>query len=220
MGMPRLRAESTDDNEKPWIALDVDGTLADIHTILIDIINKRYGKKENGEDFTVADITNWSFDKTELPINDTQFLELHKEIWMTRWCDIAPLVCEELLLELSKYYNIAIVTNRPEESVKPLVEWLKANFPNLTYKLIANAVDHDKSKQSFSIYIDDSPSLARKIALQEGRTQHIRDAPWNQDAPQSPNVIRLPDTETVVKTLIQECKAKEPKQRSKAASWF
>jgi 5'(3')-deoxyribonucleotidase len=212
MEMPRIRSDAEDVNGKPWIAIDVDGTLADIHTVLINIINATSERK-----FTVNDITNWSFEKTGLPINDKQFLELHRLMWTTKWRDIMPLVSEGLLLELSKYYNIAIVTNRPEETVGPLVEWLGANFPNITYKLVANIVAHDKSEQSFSIYIDDSPSLAKKLALRNGgKVQYMRDAPWNRDAPQSPSLIRVPDTETAVRKLIQEGKVGAARQISRS----
>jgi len=149
------------------IALDVEGTLADIHTMFL----KRYNEK-NSTNYSLEDIK-WDFGGIEFSIEE--FFKRTRKQWKREWKKI-PGTEENISKALEKIKNfdkikLDIVTSREgcEEGMKNWLE--KQGIPYSEFM-----VESDKHKLNYDVYIDDNPNLSGKV---ENLLLYRR--PWNRE---------------------------------------
>ncbi|MCS7109882.1 MAG: hypothetical protein NZ956_00225 [Candidatus Caldarchaeum sp.] len=166
------------------IALDVDGVLADLAGMVIEVYEEMTGVKISREM-----ITEWEF-WVKLNMTRGEFLKLIIRAW-ERWEQLRPLEddLEEDTRNLMEFGEVDILTQRPAETVEYVKKWLRLH--GVAYRRFV-WVPLKGSKDSFryDVYIDDSPRLAERLA-NKGRLMLLYDQSWNQKAPQASNIVRI-----------------------------
>jgi len=190
--------------EKPKIAIDVDGTLAKTMEALLESFNK-----ENNTNYTINDINDWNKGVLKVFGGYKKFLKMFNEFWEKRREEISPYITKELLEELSKYYEIVIVSNRGNKRHEKFIqEWLKENF-GLEFKVVLVKDILDKiNNGDYNLIIDDAPILAKEI-VKNNNNQYKKlilvERPWNKKVSEeikNENVICVKSTEEAIKLAI------------------
>ncbi|GIU70822.1 MAG: hypothetical protein KatS3mg003_0301 [Candidatus Nitrosocaldaceae archaeon] len=166
------------------IALDLDGTLADIiGSWLIE-----YNKKSR-EKLDYNNITKWDF-WIKLGYTPTRFFKELSNCWK-RWQHIKPIEdrVSYAVEQLHRFGKVDIVTARDPESSNYAKEWL--NYYNIPYnEFVLVARGSDKAYLDYDIFIDDSPINAKKIS-RFNKMILLYDQPWNRDVRENNNIIRI-----------------------------
>ncbi len=166
------------------IALDLDGTLADIVGLWLEEYNIKNNIKLRYEH-----ITKWDF-WINLGYTPTRFFKELSECWK-RWYKVKPIENNISLAvdNLRRFGKIDIVTARDKESSKYAKEWLKYhNIKHDNFILVEKGTD--KAYLDYDIFIDDSPINAQTIASLNKLTL-LYDQPWNKGISNNKNIIRI-----------------------------
>ncbi len=166
------------------IALDLDGTLADI----IGLWLVEYNKKSR-ERLDYHNITKWDF-WMKLGYTPSRFFKELSDCWK-RWKSIRPIEdrVSYFVNQLNRYAKVDIVTARDPESSIYAKEWLKYN--NIKYdQFVLVARGSDKAYLDYDIFIDDSPINAKKISALD-KLILLYNQPWNRDVDEDSNIIRI-----------------------------
>lgn len=166
------------------IALDLDGTLADIIGLWLTEYNKRSRKR-----LDYHNITKWDF-WMNLGYTPTRFFKELSNCWK-RWRSIKPIEEEVSYAvdQLHKFGKVDIVTARDPESSIYAKEWLK--YHNIKYdQFVLVARGSDKAYLNYDIFIDDSPINAKKISAFD-KMILLYNQPWNKDVKESSNIVRI-----------------------------
>jgi len=146
------------------IAIDVDGVLADIHSVII----QKLGLK-------APTPTKWDF-FDEIGITKKDFWRAYIELWSQEY-QLIPLIepdAPTIVAELRKTFRIAIVSTRPKETWSGTVAWLKLR--GIQYdELRLLPPKTDKATLEYSIIVDDNPELAQRC-----KNVIVYDRPWNR----------------------------------------
>lgn len=150
------------------VSVDVEGTLADIHTPFVEKYNSL-----RGTGYTVGDISDYDF--SGLPIDIDEFLEITDHLWKCSWRDVPPLEDDisEKISQLRENYplKIDVVTSR-EGCRGEMTNWLdRIGIPYSEF-----TVEKEKHELGYDLYVDDNPTLAL-------RTENLvlYDRPWNKN---------------------------------------
>ena len=174
------------------IALDLDGTLADQHSVILPLVSSLKGvpitvdliddylalRKYGWKDEEV-----WAFYRTlwvKFNLDAIQPFERDVSFWVKKLMDLG--------------HTIDIVTSHSGEGdeVQPIRDWLTK------WGIVYNKIEFvgpkgKKETLDYDVYIDDSPYLAK--ALSDTKTKHllIYSQPWNAsiDSNSNPNVRRI-----------------------------
>ncbi len=166
------------------IALDLDGTLADIIGVWLTEYNSKNGKR-----LEYDSIDRWDF-WIRLGYTPTRFFRELSNCWK-RWHLIKPIEerVGESVEELNKIGRVDIVTARDAESSIYAKEWLRHN--NIRYNnFVLVAKGSDKAELDYDVFIDDSPINARKISSYN-KLVLLYDQPWNRDIKANDKIIRI-----------------------------
>ncbi len=184
------------------VAVDIDGVLADLYGRFLYLINKDFGTS-----YTTESLEHWNvFDM--LPILKelkAKYGQKTAESVGWRYFDLAWLSPHKLKprpdaievmkkLAERKDLQLDIVTARRVHSVPDIIKWI--DLHGLPYHAIVILdtfnpnYPADKARLDYDIYLDDSPSLARKMAGHPNKKQLIFDYPHNKSEFTS-NVIRV-----------------------------
>ena len=175
-------------------AIDVDGTLADIHTPFLNELNKRYGTH-----FKLEDITEWGWGKIreEIPNIVEVFRMLSDEIWEKFLWRIKPIEKDvnETIRELRKKGKVYIVTSRNTiEAVKTWLFYYEIEYDGFFYTKPSSL----KKLIHVDYLIDDNPELAREL---KDFTLFLYDRPWNRKIKENEQVIRINSLKEVCRYL-------------------
>lgn len=173
------------------IMLDVDGTIADVHGLWLERVNRDYRQQllESGNyPYTFEDISDWSFGpKAEaigLGVKDCTGLIF--SVWEHDWSDMRPVdpdVAKTTNLLVREYGAVDIVT--ANEMQDEILQWLSLyNISCRHFHRGGSAV-----KLQYRILVEDDPTLADRIS--DEQTLLLRDRPWNRDVAEAGNVIRF-----------------------------
>lgn len=179
------------------IGVDLDEVLADFLASFLNYYNKNFGTnlvKEQFSTFTLNEIIGEELEVMNLRIeafyNSETFLELRPTEGAL-----------DAIQELSKKYELIIITSRPKNVSKNTVAWLKKHFPkkfknvHFAYNpFILKSVKKTKSQialeSKIDLFIEDNIDLATEVAS-EGVKVYLLDAPWNQTKDLHPNITRV-----------------------------
>lgn len=160
------------------VSLDIEGTLADIHMPVIELLEERKGT-------SLSEIERWNLKGHDLSLDE--FLETAKGVWEERWEEVPPTEpsLKNKISKLDSDHEVDLVTSR-KNSVEEMKKWVQSHeVPYSDFISIG-----EKYELDYDVWIDDSPLLARKID-----PVILYDEPWNQRVPDSEIVDRVGTTE-------------------------
>lgn len=166
------------------IALDLDGTLADIIGLWLREYNK---KSENRLEYD--EIDRWDF-WVRLGYTSDQFFKELSECW-NRWMHVKPLEdnISFIVERLSRLGKVDIVTARDPENNISVKRWLEYHeIPYNDYILVARGID--KAELDYDLFIDDSPINAKQISNYR-KMVLLYSQPWNRDLEENMYVRRI-----------------------------
>jgi 5'(3')-deoxyribonucleotidase len=183
------------------IALDLEGTIADIHTPFVEVYNKKY--KTN---HTISDITHWGFTDGPIKATTDEFFDIVCELWMKTPNKIPPTesYVGEIIAKLQECSAVDILTqavvldrfgNYGRASVKG---WLRKRW---VHSIAINNSKERQNKLEFGrdIYVDDSPMLAKEAQKKKVGLILLYDRPWNQNIRDDKYVKRIFSLSEVLK---------------------
>lgn len=140
------------------IALDLEGTIADVHGSYFEDFNK-----EHGTNYKPGNIEGWDFEGIEhSDINVGKYIEETMEKWKEDHGEIKPIEAgsDRYVREISDEHTIDIVTERLEcdESLR---DWLESYGleQERDYRKLIVTEDKSQLKKEYDIYVDDNPNI-------------------------------------------------------------
>jgi len=176
------------------IALDLDGVLADTMRAWLKIWNRRSGEK-----LEYKDLVEWDFWK-RLGISESAFMEIMNEAWRM-WKIIPPTESDisEKVSKLRELGKVDIVTARPRETEKYVLEWLE-HHGILYDEYVWIRSSRMKPKLDYDVFIDDSPLLADGCILRR-KLLLLYDQPWNKNVNEDRYVKRIKGLDEALEAL-------------------
>jgi uncharacterized HAD superfamily protein len=188
------------------IAVDVDDTIADFMSSLIEFHNNSYNTSLTKNQFFTYDFWKiWGGTKEEAiaKVDDYAKTDYFK--------DIKPLhQAVECINALKQRHNLVVITSRPNGVVKQTKEWIDRYFPNIfsriyyTYNIYRK--DHAKTKEDVclelgvDIIIEDN--LIHSIdCAKKGIKALLLNHPWNQCGELPENVTRANDWNEILRII-------------------
>lgn len=175
------------------IGIDIEGVLADIHTLFIKKYNLGYQTK-----FRIEDITNWSLENTKIGIKDKEFAEFVRELWHNHWNEI-PMIEEdaaEKLRTFSKFCEICIATNcvaldgrNAKLGETNLLKWME-KYGLFYNRFIPLGMGKNKADLEYDYLIDDNPFLVEEMKKRK-KFMFLYNRPWNKDINESKYIKRI-----------------------------
>jgi hypothetical protein len=194
--------------EKPKIAIDVDGTIAKTAEALLEELKNQYNEKHD-----IEEIDDWESGVEKVFGGYKKFFKIYNEVWENKREKIEPYVSKEHLLELSKYYDIVIVSNRVD-MVSNMVDWRHKEFIQdwikqkfgleLKVELVKEMTDK-VNNGNYDLIIDDAPMLVEAIKNNKKQMLILVERPWNKKVcnVKNENVTIVKSTEEAIEFAIK-----------------
>lgn len=157
-----------------WIAVDIDGVLADHVTHILPVL-----KRDHGIDVSFSQVRTWDF-----PVGDTTFGKILKTAQrLPEFVLTTPIVpgARDAMEKLFATYYLAIVTARPPESTDATAKWLQAH--SIPFDDFANLSEGTKHRTVIpcDLLIDDyTLNVLEYLRHSKGRAI-LFSRPWNAD---------------------------------------
>jgi len=189
LGYPSLRV----------VGVDVDGVLAE----QVPPALERIKTKGKGKDLSKSNITDWSFQ-----IEDTNISkEIEEFLLDPNFIIEMPVIpgSTSVMKQLHRTYHIVIVTNRPLETQRTTIDWLKKHFK---FHEFVDTREVGKNKLGIDVLIDDNLDNVKMFASSGGDAL-LFSQPWNQkvqdkeseEMVRTKKIIRCENWEDVLKAL-------------------
>jgi 5'(3')-deoxyribonucleotidase len=195
---------SASGTEKPTVALDNDGTLANVLPVIIARVNERKGTR-----YTVQDYKKWNPAGASIGLSENEFHEVYVDVWKNHWREILPLTDSGRMERLANATNLYVLSGMDETLVPYFKKWLRHNFPEVADKLTICTVESMKAKLSegFHVLIDDvSDPYMRGL----GHRLHLMpQQPYNIDVPIGPKTMRISTTSQAIDALLKHLERTE-----------
>ena len=181
-------------NRKKRVAVDVDGTLADVMPMWVKVYNEEYSKN-----LDCRSINKWAF-WNDLGISTREFFRIFSEAW-SRWEEIKP--TEENIAEsmkiLHQICSLDVVTGRTKDTLRYVKKWLEKHQIQYNRFIAVSSWQH-KLYLPYEFYIDDSPDLAR-LAPRRKKIVLLYDQPWNTEIKEGVWVKRINNLSEAIEIL-------------------
>lgn len=187
--------------------MDLDDVLGETAKMLISVVESKFGKQVNYDDMTAFDLgiaCDLNNQEVEILLNVS-----HEANNLLR---ISPKAGARSALEqwVQAGYQIVIVTGRPPETRSVSIEWLQRNeLPYHEFLLVDKYgrydIHHDQTttldelrQRSFSLAVEDAPSMAAWLADTAGFSVALFDCPWNRNLEPNPLIRRCFGWESII----------------------
>ncbi|MEJ2248542.1 MAG: hypothetical protein P8Y70_10810 [Candidatus Lokiarchaeota archaeon] len=185
------------------VAIDVDGVLLDLMVEYCEIFNKKYNTSYSKED-----VAHWEFFR-DWNISEEAAYEIFHKIYENS--QKVPFIDNDALKVLNSLYQnhyIDIVSARTFKFKRELRKALESHkvYRNVHYRnliLVSNKPYDIKLNLDYDIYVDDNPNLVNPITQFSKKFLLLYDQPWNQNAKNSKNVIRIKNWKEIETTFKQ-----------------
>jgi len=181
------------------VGVDVDGVLGE----QVPPALERIKAKGKGKDLSKSDITDWNFRIENTNISK----EIEEYLLDPTFMIEMPVVSgsTSAMQKLHKSYHVVVATNRPLETQKSTIDWLKKHFK---FHEFANTREVGKDKLGLDILIDDNLDNVKMFASSGGQAL-LFSQPWNQNVEdrefeemiRTKKIIRCENWEDVLKSL-------------------
>jgi 5'(3')-deoxyribonucleotidase len=177
------------------LAVDLYSTLADVNTIMCELV-----KRDFGHNVKIEDITDWNY----IPrlVGDDQCWAYFREIWTDHVDKILPVdpnCINALYQALGQGYSIRIITSTQRECLPNIVKWLDDWKVPYDALIAIKSGPGSKWQFEFNAIIDDAPSLAKDALKYPDRKCFLIDSPWNRDI--NEGVIRVKSFAEMIQEL-------------------
>jgi len=183
-------------NRKKRVAVDVDGTLANVMPMWVKVYNEEYNKN-----LDYRSIKKWAF-WSDLGLSTREFFRIFSKAW-SRWEEIKPMeenVGESMKI-LHKLCSLDVVTGRTKDTLRYVKNWLEKH--QISYnRFVAVSSWRRKIYLPYDYYIDDSPDLARLAARRE-KMVLLYNQPWNAEIKEGAWVKRINNLSEAIEILKQ-----------------
>lgn len=181
-------------NRRKRVAVDVDGTLADVMPMWVKVYNEEYSMN-----LDYKSINKWAF-WNDLGISTSEFFRIFSKAWL-RWEEIKPMeenVSENLKI-LHQLCSVDVVTGRTKDTLKYVKKWLEKH--QIPYdRFVAVSSWQHKIYLPYDFYIDDSPDLAR-LAARRKKMILLYNQPWNTEIKEGVWVKRINNLSEAIEIL-------------------
>jgi len=181
-------------SRKKRVAVDVDGTLADVMPMWVKVYNEKYGKN-----LDYRGINKWAF-WSDLGISSREFFQIFSKAW-SRWEEIKPMEenVAESIKTLQQFCSLDVVTGRTKDTLKYVKNWLEKH--QISYdRFVAVSSWQHKIYLPYEFYIDDSPDLAR-LAPRRKKMVLLYNQPWNTEIKEGVWVKRINNLNEAIEIL-------------------
>lgn len=167
------------------LAVDLYSTLADVNSIMCELVFRDFGKK-----VTVDDITDWN----TIPrlVGDDQTWKYFREIWVQhvdRILPVDPNCINALYQAIGKGYAVRVITSTQRECLPNIVKWLDLWKVPYDALIVIKSGPGTKFQFEFDAIIDDAPMLAKEAPNYPERKVFLIDSPWNRDVITAPPIV-------------------------------
>lgn len=157
------------------IAVDLDGTLADIHSVFLEEL-----EKQDGINYNFDQVESYYFEKA--PFSVEKFHKIARKNWKNREIPVTDSSLPEDLNKLFDNHRVDIVTARGDVNTKILRNWLEKK----DIKFNNFVVDQEKTDLGYDVLIDDSPRY-----IGNGMKILLYDRPYNRNVKTGKNSLRV-----------------------------
>ena len=183
--------------QKPRIAVDLDGVLAETMTAWCKRANAQLGTR-----LKLDDLNTWA-SWTKFGITRDQFFRLLDEAW-DEWQEVPPTESglAEKVAKLQPFGSLDIVTGRSKQTVEGAKKWLAHH--KIPYERFVRVPGmKDKVYLNYDVYIDDAPELMPLISRNPAMRGVLYERPWNRDVPDMARIFKV-ENWTQIPGIIQE----------------
>ena len=194
---------------KPVLAVDVDEVLYPLVQLFVE-----YHNNNHDTDAVFEQFYSYSFEKS-LGLPKDKFIErIASFAEQGNFASKDPIEGTKIAIaELSKHYDLQIVTSRWESWQQHTITWLQSHFPDTFSEVhFANSIPWQRGEEYSKLaickrigaqyFIDDSLENATDVAAGGIKSFLFGDYPWNQTAKLPENVSRVKDWNEVLEILL------------------
>jgi 5'(3')-deoxyribonucleotidase len=193
--------------ERVVVALDNDGTLADVLPIIIRVANER-----KGTHYKVEDYRNFHPIGSAIGLTEQEFHEIYVDVWTNHRHEILPLADSRRLEQLANATDLYLLTGMDENLVPEFKKWLKSNFPEIADKvnICTTKTMIAKLGWGFDVLIDDAFDVDKRDL---GHRLHLMPSqPYNMDVEIGPKTIRVSSTREAIDAVLRHIRRSEEKE--------
>lgn len=170
------------------VGVDLDGVVADIHSVALRLFNEKYNDTAVYEDINTWGAVIHGKDFVPFIFKSIENEELHKTLSVVAGA-------KEALDQIGRRHKIVIATSRPKTPDQWILDWLKNNEIKFDYML--NFGHAEKNLLRAYMLIDDYPVNFEGF---QG-IKLLFDRPWNRDNTQ---LHRVMGWEEIIPTLLYD----------------
>lgn len=170
------------------VAVDLDDTLAQTNQRMVELLNEDLGLR-----LTLDDFTEWEWWKNVEPFKyigeafgPKAATNLVWRLYAIAWWSedkVKPreyAISNMQVLAEDRRFEIDIVSQRQLFSVRDVAKWLRLHDVPFRALAVLDAFgSYSKADLDYSIFVDDSPTLAAKVSVSSKRLI-LMDRPWNR----------------------------------------
>lgn len=178
------------------VALDLDGVLADLHSVVLPELSARLGKP-----VYVSDIDNWLAIVKKFGVKEEDGWDWYGNAWVNHTTDqVQP--TQRNLSDVTRKMNymalVDIVSAHNEASREAIIAWLKLH--HIVYNSLVLTDKNRKTEVTdYDIYIDDYYKTLRRVG-EAGKLAICYNQPWNMKEDVN-GAIRINNLEEVLEIL-------------------
>lgn len=160
------------------IAVDFDGTLADVEALILDLLNFRHGTQ-----FTMADLV--SYDTIRLGIGpEADFWEVYDMLDRTHLRraarPVSPFAAPTIKRLLQMGHEAEVLTANSPAAIRDMTSWLFGHGLDISIRALGRVRASEKAALDYDLFFDDSPHLAEAMSAHPEKTLVLIDQPWTQ----------------------------------------
>ncbi len=180
------------------IACDWDGSLADTHTLVCEMINFKHGTF-----YTRNNITSWDFWR-DLGLEDDfwAIYDIMDKSHLRRAIKpVSPFACPTLKALLQHGHEVEVLTSNSERAARDMAAWDFGHGIDVHVRALGRVSAREKAALDYDLFIDDAPALVEAMSDFPNKRMILVDQPWNRAIKLPPNVYRLQHWEDALTAL-------------------
>jgi 5'(3')-deoxyribonucleotidase len=180
--------------------IDFDNTLADVESVMLQLINFKHDTK-----YVSADIVNWDFlDQQGFGDSFWAVYGMFDTTYLRRAIPpVSPFAPAVVKWLEKRGHKVNIVTANKPEALPSIQDWLWGHGLDTKVKLLGRVSAGQKARLAYDVFVDDSPKLIEPIKRAPSKRLVLLSQPWNLgiDVKGVKNIYRAKNWEEVYEIL-------------------